>query len=164
MPPMAELIYAGVISGGAPQPPAIQSGPRPAAASFQTVLNEAAGGDRVQRAVARAPAAVATKNCPGASLDALNAAMAREGVPASWQPHLAFIMAQESGGRVDAKSHIHSARGLYQLTAANYHYNPRGGASFGDAVEEAQGGIRYIRARYGTAENAAAFWQRHRWY
>jgi hypothetical protein len=23
---------------------------------------------------------------------------------------------------------------------------------------------RYIRARYGTAENAAAFWRQHRWY
>jgi SLT domain-containing protein len=90
--------------------------------------------------------------------------MTREGVPASWQPDLAFIMAQESGGKVDAKSPIHSARGLYQLTAANYHHNPRGPASFGDAVEEAQGGIRYIRARYGTAENAAAFWRQHRWY
>ena len=90
--------------------------------------------------------------------------MTREGVPASWQPNLAFIMAQESGGKVDAKSPIHTARGLYQLTAANYHHNPRGAASFGDAVEEAQGGIRYIRARYGTAENAAAFWRQHRWY
>ena len=59
---------------------------------------------------------------------------------------------------------VHSARGLYQLTAANYHYNPNGAASFGNAVEEAQGGIRYIRARYGTADKAVAFWKQHHWY
>jgi len=90
--------------------------------------------------------------------------MALEGVPVSWQSGLRFIMAQESGGQVDAKSPIHSARGLYQLTAANYHFNPHGAASFGNAVEEAQGGIRYIRQRYGTADNAAAFWRSHHWY
>jgi SLT domain-containing protein len=54
--------------------------------------------------------------------------------------------------------------GLYQLTAANYHFNPHGAASFGNAVEEAQGGIRYIKQRYGTADNAATFWQSHHWY
>jgi SLT domain-containing protein len=95
---------------------------------------------------------------------ALAQAMALERVPASWQSGLRFIMAQESGGHVDAKSPIHSARGLYQLTAANYHFNPHGAASFGNAVEEAQGGIRYIKQRYGTADNAATFWQSHHWY
>ncbi len=87
-----------------------------------------------------------------------------ERVPQSWQPGLQFIMAQESTGKVGASSPVHSARGLYQLTAANYHFNPNGAQSFGNAVEEAQGGIRYIRQRYGTADNAAAFWQQHRWY
>ena len=95
---------------------------------------------------------------------ALTQAMALEGVPSSWQSRLRFIMAQESGGQVDAKSPIHSARGLYQLTAANYHFNPHGAASFGNAVEEAQGGIRYIKQRYGTADRAATFWQSHHWY
>lgn len=117
----------------------------------------------LHRAVARIPAPAAA-TLPKASADALDQAMSREGVPASWQPGLEFIMARESGGQVDARSPIHSARGLYQLTAANYHYNPKGVASFGNAVEEAQGGIRYIRARYGDAGNAAAFWRRHGWY
>ncbi len=36
--------------------------------------------------------------------------------------------------------------------------------SFGNAVEEAQGGIRYIQQRYGTADNAVAFWRQHHWY
>ncbi len=101
---------------------------------------------------------------PAQSDTALTEAMALEDVPVSWQSGLRFIMAQESSGQVDAKSPIHSARGLYQLTAANYHFNPPGAASFGNAVEEVQGGIRYIKQRYGTADNAVAFWQSHRWY
>jgi hypothetical protein len=121
----------------------------------------------VHRAVMRVPQPPPIKPAvtpPDSAIDALSEAMTLEGVPASWQPGLTFIMAQESGGEVGVHSPIHSARGLYQLTAANYHYNPRGAASFGHAVEEAQGGIRYIRDRYGTADNAMAFWHRHRWY
>jgi hypothetical protein len=91
-------------------------------------------------------------------------AMRLEGVPESWQEGLRFITAKESSGKVDARNPVHSARGLFQLTAANYHLNPHGAASFGNAVEEAQGGIRYIQQRYGTADNAVAFWQQHRWY
>ena len=112
----------------------------------------------------RAAAKSTPAPAPGAAANALAQAMAAENVPASWQHGLSFIMAQESGGRVGVHSPVHSARGLYQLTAANYHYNPHGAASFGNAVEEAQGGIRYIRARYGTAEKAAAFWHSHHWY
>ena len=95
---------------------------------------------------------------------ALQHAMNLEGVPPSWRDGLRFIMAQESAGTVDAKSPIHSARGLFQLTRVNYHLNPNGARSFGNAVEEAQGGIRYIKQRYGTAENAVAFWRQHHWY
>jgi SLT domain-containing protein len=95
---------------------------------------------------------------------ALRQAMTIEGVLRSWQPALRFIMAQESAGKVDARNPVHSARGLFQITAAHYHLNANGVLSFGNAVEEAQGGIRYIRQRYGTADNAVAFRQRHRWY
>ena len=143
--------------------------------SFQQVLTRAFQGKvatgrflgSVHRAVVRVPAPAPTKSTatlPATATSALSQAMALEGVPSSWQPSLAFIMAQESSGKVGVHSPIHSARGLYQLTAANYHYNPNGAASFGDAVEEAQGGIRYIRARYGTADKAAAFWRQHHWY
>ncbi len=144
-------------------------------ASFQQALLRALQGEvatgrfqgAVHHATARVPMTAPARpsaTAPAASIDALGKAMTLEGVPASWQPGLTFIMSQESGGKVDAQSPVHSARGLYQFTAANYHYNPQGTASFGNAVEEAQGGIRYIRARYGTADNAVAFWQQHHWY
>jgi len=178
---MVNTVHAGLATGGPADaatghrghrhPPIHQQG----AATFQQILLRAFQGKvatgrfmgAVHRAIARIPAqapAKPTPSVPATSTEALSQAMALEGVPASWQPSLAFIMAQESGGRVGAQSPIHSARGLFQLIAANYRYNPRGTASFGNAVEEAQGGIRYIRARYGTADNAAAFWRQHHWY
>jgi hypothetical protein len=166
---------AGGAAAGTAGHPGRHHVPSRAPASFQQALLRAfqskvtTGQFRgaVHLAVASVPSVAPSKPAgpaPGGSIDALSQAMTLESVPASWQPGLTFIMAHESGGRVDAQSPIHSARGLYQLTAANYHYNPRGAASFGNAVEEAQGGIRYIRARYGTADNAVAFWNQHRWY
>jgi hypothetical protein len=101
---------------------------------------------------------------PAQSDAALQQAMNLERVPQSWRSGLEFIMAQESTGKVDARNPVHSARGLFQLTRAHYHLNPHGERSFGNAVEEAQGGIRYIQQRYGTADNAVAFWRQHRWY
>lgn len=95
---------------------------------------------------------------------ALSEAMRLEQVPASWRAGLQFIMAQESAGRIGARNHVDTARGLFQLTRASYGLNPNGAASFGNAVEEAQGGIRYIHERYGTADNAAGFWRQRRWY
>ncbi len=176
---MADAVHLGQAADGATADPAGHRTRRhahtQAPASFQQALLRAFQGKvatgrflgAVHRAVARVPAVAPVKpaaTAPGASINALSQAMTLEGVPASWQPGLTFIMAHESGGKVDAQSPVHSARGLYQLTAANYHYNPQGAASFGNAVEEVQGGIRYIRARYGTADNAVAFWNQHRWY
>ncbi|WP_310630365.1 hypothetical protein [Paraburkholderia sp.] len=73
-------------------------------------------------------------------------------------------MAQESGGRVNARNGASTARGLFQLLQAQYDLNPRGEASFGNAVEECQGGIHYIYGRYHSARHARAFWQSHHWY
>ncbi len=95
---------------------------------------------------------------------ALQTAMSKEGVPTTWAAPLQFIIGQESNGQVGASNHTDSARGLFQLTRASYHLNPNGANSFGNPVEEAQGGIRYIEKRYQTADNAAAFWQKHGWY
>src|SRR5579883_432974 len=63
---------------------------------------------------------------PAQSDAALKQAMTLEGVPDSWQHSLRFIMAQESAGQVNVKNPWHSARGLFQLTAVNYHLNPNG--------------------------------------
>ena len=95
----------------------------------------------------------------GSADAALTSAMKVEAVPESWHAGLEFIMMQELGGRVGVRNPASSARGLFQLTASNYHLNPHGAHSFGNAVEEAQGGIRYIEERYGTVDNAVAHWR-----
>ncbi len=95
---------------------------------------------------------------------AVDEAIGAEGVPTAWRSSLLFIAGQESSGQVGVKNSTDSARGLFQLTRASWHLNPNGAASFGNATQEAQGGIRYIQARYTTAPNAEAFWRAHHWY
>jgi hypothetical protein len=53
---------------------------------------------------------------------------------------------------------------LYQLLHAQYGLNPNGEKSFGNAVEECQGGIHYILGRYHTVSVARKFWESHHWY
>jgi hypothetical protein len=101
---------------------------------------------------------------PDSAKAALREAMRLENIPCSQLEDLLWIMAQESSGKVGARNSHSSARGLFQLLRNNYHLNPRGADSFGNAVEECQGGIRYIVGRYRSARNARAFWQKHHWY
>jgi hypothetical protein len=166
-------VLAGAMNGAhGPRPPA-QTGVQNASLYVPRAAPAAQSG--VRTVATRVPLAAPrftkaenpTSMIPAQSDAALSQAMTLEGVPASWQPRqpsLRFIMAQESGGRVDVKNPIHSARGLFQLTAANYHLNPNGARSFGNAVEEAQGGIRYIQQRYGSADKAVEFWRQRHWY
>lgn len=95
---------------------------------------------------------------------ALKDAMRLEKIPATDYNDLLWIMAQESEGVVDARNSKSSARGLFQLLRAQYSLNPNGEKSFGNAVEECQGGIHYIYGRYHTAKAAKAFWEQHHWY
>ncbi|MBB5406886.1 hypothetical protein OKW38_006295 [Paraburkholderia sp. MM5496-R1] len=96
--------------------------------------------------------------------NALKDAMRTERIPDTDFSDLLWIMAQESAGVVDARNGTSTARGLFQLLRAQYSLNPRGEASFGNAKEECQGGIRYIYGRYHSANMARGFWQQHHWY
>ncbi|GJI88146.1 MULTISPECIES: hypothetical protein [Duganella] len=101
---------------------------------------------------------------PDASKTALREAMRLENTPGAQFQDLLWLMAQESSGKVGARNSHSSARGLFQLLRNNYDLNPRGINSFGNGVEECQGGIRYIMQRYRSASNARIFWQKHHWY
>lgn len=87
-----------------------------------------------------------------------------EGIASTQFNDLLWIMAQESSGMVDAHNPASTARGLFQLLRAQYGLNPNGEKSFGNAIEECQGGIHYIMGRYHSAANARLFWQKHHWY
>ncbi len=97
---------------------------------------------------------------PPSVIDALKRAMKDEGIPDSELLSLEFIIAQESEGKVGIPNSLglSSGLGLFQLTKAAWHYNPRGAASFGEAYEECIGGIRYIKERFGTAIHAETYW------
>ena len=96
---------------------------------------------------------------------ALRQAMALEKMPADWFDDMLWILAQESEGNIGIRNHQgSSARGLFQLMKVNYHLLPHGKASFGNAVEECQGGIRYVVGRFHTAAAARRFWEKHLWY
>ena len=95
---------------------------------------------------------------------ALRQAMLLEHVAPGDFNDLLWIMAQESGGQVNATNPSSTAGDVYQLLRAQYDLYPHGEASLGNAVEECQGGIRYILGRYHTAKLARAFWEKHHWY
>ena len=101
---------------------------------------------------------------PIASQAALRDAMKIEGVFVTEFNNLLWIMAQKSRGVVNVRNSKSSARGLFQLLRAQYELNPNGEKSFGNAVEECQGGIHYIMGRYHFAAAAKAFWEKHHWY
>jgi hypothetical protein len=100
---------------------------------------------------------------PTTSQNALREAMAIEGVPLTQFKDLLWLMAQESGGMVDLRNGRLPARGMFQLLRPQYELNPNGESSFGNAVEECQGGIRYLLGRYHTAASARLVWEAKRW-
>ncbi len=103
----------------------------------------------------------------------LQQAMQALGIPTDQYDALAYIM-QVEGANVGQTTNIqppagsglpaNTAVGLFQMTQANWNYFPNGAASIGNGVEEAEGGINYIMARYGSASAAAAHEQQFKWY
>jgi RHS repeat-associated protein len=99
--------------------------------------------------------------------ETLKWAMRAEGVPESWFDDLYWIMMAETDGRVGVRNYAwptSTARGLFQLKDYHWELMPYGEDSFGIALHEMKGGIRYIVDRYGTAENARATWEALGWY
>jgi hypothetical protein len=100
---------------------------------------------------------------PTTSQNALREAMAIEGVALTQYNDFRWLMAQESGGMVDLRNGKLSTRGMFQLLPLQFDLNPNGEKSFGNAVEECQGGIRYLLGRYHTAASARLVWEAYRW-
>lgn len=99
---------------------------------------------------------------PLAIQTALRQAMTLEKVPLDWFDDMLWILAQESEGKIGIRNNQgSSARGLFQLTKVNYGLLPQGETSFGNAVEECQGGIRYVVGRFKTASAARRFWEKN---
>lgn len=107
--------------------------------------------------------AVDPNTVPTTSRHALREALSIEKVSLTQFDDLLWLMAQESGGVVNLRNPKIAARGLYQLLPAQSGLNPEGDKSFGNAVEECQGGIRYILGRYHHAGAARLVWEANHW-
>jgi hypothetical protein len=107
--------------------------------------------------------AIEPNRVPATSRNALRKAMLIERVPLTQFNDLLWLMAQESRGAVNLRNSKSGARGLFQLLPSQYELNPDGIESFGDAVEECRGGIRYIVGRYHHAASARLVWQANQW-
>lgn len=86
----------------------------------------------------------------------------KAGVGADWTPYLNWIIQKESSGNPQAKNSKSSAYGLMQFldsTWKNYGIGNRD-----NPVDQVVSGINYIKKRYGTPQNAVAFWQQNGWY
>jgi len=83
----------------------------------------------------------------------------------SEQASLNQIIQHESGGRTTAKNPHSTAFGLGQLLYANrVHYLGRANANTTDYNLQLGAMQHYIKDRYGNAQNAWGFWQKHHWY
>lgn len=105
-----------------------------------------------------------TKNISPIVKTALREAMRLERISSTEYDDFLWLIAQESGGIIGARNGQSSARGLFQLLRAQYGLNPNAERSFGIAIEECQGGIRYVVGRYRSAAAAKQFWLQHYWY
>lgn len=78
----------------------------------------------------------------------------------------AWIIAHESGGNPTARNPSSTASGLYQMI--NGTWKAYGGstptAAQASVAEQNAVADRYVAARYGSWENAQAFWQTHHYY
>jgi peptidoglycan hydrolase-like protein with peptidoglycan-binding domain len=94
-------------------------------------------------------------------------ALAKLHLPKSWATSegLWQIVNHESSWNPRAKNPSSTAFGLFQLLKGTWkQYCPEFPYGSTDPYAQALGGLRYIKARYGTPEKAWAFWKAHHWY
>ena len=83
------------------------------------------------------------------------------GMGAQWNA-LSWIIGKESGWRPTAQNPTSTAYGLFQFL--NGTWASTGIAKTSNPALQAEAGMRYISARYGTPIGAQSFWQRNHWY
>ena len=92
----------------------------------------------------------------------VSTAMKSAGVGSDWTEPVKWIISKESSGNPQATNPSSGAYGLMQFlpqTWGNYGFKKTS-----DPTQQVIAGIAYIKARYGTAANAKAFWQKNGWY
>ncbi|HYV47359.1 MAG TPA: LysM peptidoglycan-binding domain-containing protein [Myxococcaceae bacterium] len=95
---------------------------------------------------------------------AADRATSQAGVPASWSksPALWTLLQHESSLNPRAQNPSSTAYGLFQFLDSTW--KTVGATKTSDPEKQFVAGYKYIKQRYGTPENAWAFWQKHHWY
>lgn len=86
------------------------------------------------------------------------------GLPQSWLKPTLELVARESSFDSNAKNSKSTASGLFQFldgTRKDYGWS---GVDWSNPTHQALAGLKYIKDRYGSPENALAFWDKNKWY
>jgi Transglycosylase SLT domain len=87
------------------------------------------------------------------------------GVPASWVPALTELIGRESSWNPKAKNPKSTAHGYGQfLNSTRATYEKKTGLDYDNPVHQIVMMAQYVKDRYGTPEQALAFWDRNKWY
>lgn len=101
----------------------------------------------------------------GAFQSNLSVAQQRFGIPSDWVPALTQIVKNESGFNPSAQNKTSTAYGYAQfLSSTRASYEKKMGISYSDPVNQIGMMAQYLKDRYGTAQNALAFWNKNHWY
>lgn len=107
-------------------------------------------------------------NSGGGGTASFNANMAKavqRGVNPSWVPLLTEIVKRESSFNPNAKNPKSTAYGYGQfLSSTRANYEKKTGLNYSDPVNQLIMMSQYVKDRYGTPQNALAFWQKNHWY
>jgi hypothetical protein len=105
-----------------------------------------------------------TSTGPARFQNDMKQAIAR-GVPAEWAPVLSEIVKRESSFNPYAKNPNSSAYGYGQfLTSTRNNYEKKTGLDYNDSVNQLIMMAQYVQDRYGSPQNALAFWNKNHWY
>ena len=105
---------------------------------------------------------VAAKPVVNANLDELQIYAQKRSAELFGDGHfeaLYYIIQRESGWSVGTVNSSSGACGLGQALPCS-----KLGDAYGDGIKELEWVLGYIQDRYGTPNNALAFWNAHRWY
>jgi hypothetical protein len=87
------------------------------------------------------------------------------GVDPSWAPVLSQIVAKESSYNPNAKNPTSTAYGYGQFLASTRSaYEKKTGLNYNDPASQLVMMAQYVKDRYGTPQNALAFWNKNHWY
>lgn len=85
-------------------------------------------------------------------------------LPDSWLKPTLELVARESSFNVNAKNPDSTAHGLFQFldaTRKNYGWK---GVDWSNPQHQALAGLKYVKDRYGTPEDALKHWDDKKWY